>query len=125
MNAYIYCRVFPNNSKVSRPDRLKAQRQRCVVFAQQNRIGILRTFYDEGDMPPQHFLPNLTLLLCQLSRQQERTLVISDHIGRLGTSDEIRVDVIRAIEKADGRFLSVFPSIHNHRANVSIKGGAN
>lgn len=108
MNVFIYARVSPNNQRVAPSDRLHAQHQRCREFASKNGLIVLRTYSDQGEMRMPRLLPEILRMLERLSREEQETLVLADHPGRLGVQDSIRKAVIAYIEKAGGSFTSVY-----------------
>jgi len=107
MQVLIYTRVAPNNQKVARSDRLKAQEKRCREFASLFHAHVLRTYSDQGEMFPPYFLKGMTSLLEYLRYLNAETLVIADHPARLGSKPYIREMLMQLIEDAGGKFIPV------------------
>lgn len=114
MNVLIYARVAPNNKRVTSSDRLQAQNRRCREFASENSLVVLRTYSDQGEMRLPRLLPEIQRLIERLSREEQSTLVLADHPGRLGLEDRTRKTVIKYIERAGGSFSTV----HAHSMKV-------
>lgn len=119
MNVLIYTRVAPNNRKVTMNDRLQAQNRRCREFASNNGLIVLRTYSDQGEMRLPRLLPEIHRLIERLSREEQSTLVLADHPGRLGVGDDIRKTVINYIERSGGKFTSIH--FHSTKSRSSMK----
>lgn len=111
MKIYIYCRVAPNDSKVAKNDKLKAQEQRCREFLKSiNRLPT-KVFYDEGDIHPLHLSSGIVSMQQRIWENFEQiSLVVCDHEARFGIEPKLRKDVIKKIQSARALVLPIIAS---------------
>ena len=120
MNAFVYTRTVSFDNRTPKPDRRQAQIKRCREYLQFNRIKVVRTFSDQGNVHPVHLLPDLRKLLKELDRSNKRHFVVADHPARLGNTKDLQEMVIRKIEDGGGSFIWPKPNYryHGRRSNM-------
>lgn len=122
MDAFVYCRVAPNDMRVSSSDKLIAQKQRCWHYANDRGLTVVRRYADCGDVHPIHLLPALLAMLEKITHSDDEIVVLTDHPGRLGLNQDIRKYVVGLIEKAGGIFIPVYGANIYSTRFLNLKG---
>jgi len=82
--------VYPNNERVGKSDKLKAQETRCRLWLKEQGIEEYWVYRDEGCIIDPHSLLGLSALMKAVIYDNENAMIIADHPMRFGIEKETR-----------------------------------
>ena len=94
----IYCRVNSNGRKIARSDTHNSQAKRCNDWLAKYGLKSSKRFCDDGEFIAPCYLPAFRSLIEKLRHSKEYPkIILIDHIGRLGKTEEYRRNAIELL----------------------------
>ncbi len=107
MLAFIYARSYPNDGKVCKSDRIRAQNERCEDFARELNLVVKKRFSDQGTIHPINLAPNLSRMIEDIRQSDQRIVVMTDHIQRFGNS-QTTLKVLNELSMSNALLIPIF-----------------
>ena len=93
--------MYPNNERVGKSDKLKAQETRCRLWLKHQGIEEYWVYRDEGCIKDPHLLLGLNALMRAVIYDNENAMIIADHPMRFGIKREARDKVFNILDELD------------------------